>query len=473
MPPQRKRLKTATAAQAVSASGHRQPRSSSTAASPAPPPAPPSSSSTTTTTTTRPARPEAHHASLPKSLRLLLRALLANHARLLEEHRLLDRLWYKGRSQFRTATWWKHIHALRRCLVYLVGSLSSLGTNEGALHRTADAVIAALCSLFDAAPPANAAKGQIRTVPHFSTPATHLDRDGPTSPRPDAFLEAARASHNLALLLHETRKRARTAYRVAAVHLRTPPAPTFAPQVTILLTLAASVERMATDTVLGAAIKDAAQISDARAKNGVETLYSVLRGVLVDRAAGQAAGSRGGGSAGGDGVSSDGGERSSKRRKLASGSVSLPMPSADDTAKPPRPATDQAKPRQRPSKHRRDQLRKARLAAASSAGKTTTPRCPNQLGSLPDTIPDPLAPRRRRSAAVPTTARERTRKRKTPTPLSFSEASEAFDPKRALKAARKFFAKPVAPPPLSSPSGGGIDPGGDDDDDDLGEAIAR
>ncbi|KAN0065393.1 hypothetical protein ACQY0O_001229 [Thecaphora frezii] len=403
-------------------------------------------------TSTRPAKraraaedpPEAHHAALPKALRQLLRHLFSQHALLCTESHLLARLWYKGRSQFRTAAWWKHIDGVRRCLLCLLGRAAA----PGRLHTTSDALLVALSSLFSpgsspaSTQPIAMAEGEVqppRSVPKFSTPPIRLDRTGERAPPRDVFYVAANETYTLATLLNELRKRARKAYTVAALHLRTPPAPTFAPQAVVLLTLAASVERIATDILQGSETEPG-----TRNSLGLNKLFRVLADVVEQQHQqhGQA----------------EGEERDVKRRRRAlmpAQPTTIAHADADDAAA--HPCSTAPKPKQRPSKRRRNQLRKARLALPSPPERT-----PASLKPLPCAIPDPFAdrPQRPRKSAKGTTK----------APPSFEEASRAFDPDAVAERASRFFATPNA---IAAVSLGTVSNRIGDDDDDIGEAISR
>ncbi|CAO1630514.1 unnamed protein product [Jaminaea pallidilutea] len=231
--------------------------------------------------TARPSPAEVHANLVP--LRTCLRDLSST---LRQEQALLERLWYKSRAQFRSAKWFKECDAVRAGLKRLLGPVKedgkgkakakergtsrevSRGKGSGveqrekkpvragskAMNYSKDCLMAEVMLVVDET--IRQTKPSPRTAtPSPSPPALQEDDATQSSSRSScpedaitmetgrAYLDSAFALLRLYYLLVDLSNRARKAFLFLEAHLRTPPAPTFAPLALVLLALCAKVER--------------------------------------------------------------------------------------------------------------------------------------------------------------------------------------------------------------------------------------
>lgn len=168
-----------------------------------------------------------------KTLKNHLRMLITTLSTLESELVLVERVWYKNASQFKSALWWGGFDAVRRSLRRL------LPMARGTVMRVSDVyggLIAADSTRVEGergwgSIPKSTVKPSLQTVAEF---LTHPGgRQG--------ILEAVKRLEKAERLLEVVKGRAEGAGKLLVTHLNTPPAPTFAPLVTTLVALLASV----------------------------------------------------------------------------------------------------------------------------------------------------------------------------------------------------------------------------------------
>lgn len=167
-----------------------------------------------------------------KQVRVALKALLAQLETIEGEYRLLERVWYKNAAQFKSALWWKAFDGARRPLKRMFGA--------GVARRTARVCVEAYSAAWAPPAPALSSAQQAQTGAWPSVP-----KFAPAHTNADAAQIALGELADLQRMLAHIRMRCVKAGDVLAMHLNTPPAPTFAPLVTAILALLASVHAAA------------------------------------------------------------------------------------------------------------------------------------------------------------------------------------------------------------------------------------
>lgn len=207
-----------------------------------------------------------------KQVRTALKTLVAQLTVLEEEWRWLDRLWYKNAAQFRSAIWWKAVDGVRRPLKQLFAvdgtgtappkaSASSrfqrrrgtraseqeqVGNDTTAMSSVARNTARLCVSAYSETwaplppPPTQLPSAPVSTSSASAWPTVPKYRPSATVP-PFSTGDALDELAYLQRVLLCIRTRALKAGTVLALHLNTPPAPTFAPVVTALLAIIASV----------------------------------------------------------------------------------------------------------------------------------------------------------------------------------------------------------------------------------------
>lgn len=199
-----------------------------------------------------------------KPLRQLHSALVSLHSTLTEEQILVERIWYKSHAQFRGQSWFQGIDAVRKCLREVLGKRrgyerrsgsSSRRTAQGQgpvsqhgqLVRVAQSIVDLYCHL--SSTPLDA-----KTLdPLDKLPRVVFSRNSGTdsSPPPVHTLQALLRLLQLLHLLTALQLRCRSAFEALLTHLKTPPAPTFAPVVLILMSVVANIENTARTALAG------------------------------------------------------------------------------------------------------------------------------------------------------------------------------------------------------------------------------
>lgn len=164
-----------------------------------------------------------------KQLKRSLRALIVGLQAVEAERVVLDRVWYKNASQFKSALWWRHANSLRR-------SLRSLDTAPALTARIA-LLYAELCG---AGEPGSNQGWPV--LPREAKPTSQsIETVLRTSQTKQRLREAEGELEELRGVIDVVRKRAEKGGKVLMVHLNTPPAPTFAPLVAGLIAICAAV----------------------------------------------------------------------------------------------------------------------------------------------------------------------------------------------------------------------------------------
>ncbi|SPO32405.1 uncharacterized protein UTRI_02962 [Ustilago trichophora] len=190
-----------------------------------------------------------------KTYKSALRILITTLTTIETELILLDRIWYKNASQFKSALWWNGVDGARRSLHKLFlpttittavggGSVDSgLGLSLGkSTLRNCILIYSAIAGGMEAFQTQqfkfqqddSSSSSSWPTIPKFNT-----------KPLPPPFPSVTTISQllctsqsqleSLQVLLKEVQRRLQNAGKILVRHLNTPPAPTFAPLVTACL----------------------------------------------------------------------------------------------------------------------------------------------------------------------------------------------------------------------------------------------
>lgn len=183
-----------------------------------------------------------------KQVRVALKTLTLQLETMEGEYRLLERLWYKNAAQFKSALWWKAFDGARRPLKRIFATERApepqVKENEGreiGAREVARVCVEAYAATW-APPPAAAGLGG--TTTHSQTNGwPSVPKFAPAHPTTsiDTAQHALSQLADLQRTLAHIRTRCLRAGEILALHLNTPPAPTFAPLVTALLALLASI----------------------------------------------------------------------------------------------------------------------------------------------------------------------------------------------------------------------------------------
>lgn len=202
---------------------------------------------------------------LLKRLKIAHRNLSSSLSSLSTDTVLVDRIWYKNKSQFKSAFWWASFDAVRRTLHRLLSPPCANALRSLAL------VYAGLGAGTEGLQVAESAEsgGLMKFV---TKPMISTMQDFISSPEGREVLQEAREQMLvLEAVLEELVRRCEEAGKVLVRHLSTPPAPTFAPLVTALLALVAGVCEGAREGLEGKAAvegKDGQQGKKADAGEG-------------------------------------------------------------------------------------------------------------------------------------------------------------------------------------------------------------
>ncbi|GAC98570.1 hypothetical protein PHSY_006164 [Pseudozyma hubeiensis SY62] len=217
-----------------------------------------------------------------KTFKLHLRQLTAVLSSLSTELTLIDRIWYKNASQFKSALWWGGFDSVRRCL-HRVLLPSSRGVS------LAHSVVSDLTLLYARLGGAEsnlvttASTSTLPPIPKFTTRPTHTTLQTYLSSSPSHLEHTTQQLEALQTALLALSARCTTAGRTLLLHLNTPPAPTFAPLVTALIALLAGVDDALQSVVPrkhdGEEMDSTAQKAGAGA---VEELLKLLRGLAQE-----------------------------------------------------------------------------------------------------------------------------------------------------------------------------------------------
>ncbi|PWN49868.1 hypothetical protein IE53DRAFT_411323 [Violaceomyces palustris] len=233
---------------------------------------------------------------LPKTIKPLLSHLSTSLERLDQESKLIQRLWYKGRSQFRSAVWWRSFDGVRRSTKKLSASPQTTTDDPRDLdlpipslgHLALSSARKSYSSLWveiggggdksigtsfhaskssqprkqqkeskGIAEPTSSSSSSSRTVFVFSPPTKSLERcdEERRATALNECLANFRSTLNLLSELHRSliglRARCRYAWYILSCHLRTPPAPTFAPQAVALLGVCSNLDQICSDLLYG------------------------------------------------------------------------------------------------------------------------------------------------------------------------------------------------------------------------------
>lgn len=184
----------------------------------------------------------------PKLLRQLHAALIIWQTELSEEQRLLERLWYKSHAQFRNAKWLQRCDAVRRRLKRLCGdvkgferrasgSKQAVQRTHGLIGELMDSTATVYTSLWSSSASSQSQPSSSTRLPKFASPPD-------SSPSHALISSHLVLSLQLTYVLCEVKARASSAFALMEAHIRTPPAPTFAPIVMTLLAICAKVEAL-------------------------------------------------------------------------------------------------------------------------------------------------------------------------------------------------------------------------------------
>ncbi|KAJ1031292.1 hypothetical protein NDA18_002509 [Ustilago nuda] len=192
-----------------------------------------------------------------KTMRTTLRILIASLRNLTQELSLIDRIWYKNKSQFKAAFWWSCFNSSRRSLhkLCLASSCSSVGLARESLGKFS-LVYAGIGGGIETFHTQQQKLKSIEPDRYANLPK--FERK-PTSTTLSQFIsstegrklieETREMVQLLEQVLVQVKQRAATAGRVLVKHMNTPPAPTFAPLVTSLLALMGNVHSIAGELV--------------------------------------------------------------------------------------------------------------------------------------------------------------------------------------------------------------------------------
>lgn len=182
-----------------------------------------------------------------KTYKASFRTLLSALQLLERETELVERIWYKNASQFQSALWWQAFNSVRRTLHPLFRTSTS---NAKSMVRNLTLVYAGLgggISTFQLALQTQSQAEGWGALTKFDTkPSSELLHTFLSFPPATQLLTLTQdhlAQLQKILLLLTTR--IESAGKVLVNHLNTPPAPTFAPLISTLLALLASIDSAA------------------------------------------------------------------------------------------------------------------------------------------------------------------------------------------------------------------------------------
>lgn len=211
-----------------------------------------------------------------KHLRHLHTSLVTLHTTLTEEQHLLERIWYKSHAQFRTQRWFQSVDGVRKCLRELCGfkngyerqvsakklqkrEKATAARDEGHLNQTIRSLVSLYFFLADK-PPGEEPANVLQKLPKLAFKWNRQSDDVGVPPPPPQYSD----EHSLELTLHMAlttlqlihlvlalQRRCQAAFAVLVTHLRTPPAPTFAPVVLILISVVAKISDVAKGVLQG------------------------------------------------------------------------------------------------------------------------------------------------------------------------------------------------------------------------------
>ncbi|KAJ9478886.1 hypothetical protein PHBOTO_002385 [Pseudozyma hubeiensis] len=220
-----------------------------------------------------------------KIFKLHLRQLTTVLSSLFTELTLIDRIWYKNASQFKSALWWGGFNSVRRCLHRIL--LPSHDQGASLAHSVVFDLISLYAGLGGAqfSVTTTASSSTFPSTPKFNTRPTHTTLQAYLSSSASlSHLEkTTRQLEALQKTLLALDAKCTTAGRALLLHLNTPPAPTFAPLVTALIALIAGVHDVL-QSVVGRK-HDAAETDSGEQeaeKGAVEELLELLRGLAQE-----------------------------------------------------------------------------------------------------------------------------------------------------------------------------------------------
>lgn len=187
--------------------------------------------------------------SLLKQFKQSLRTLSVTLTNLSIELELIDRIWYKNASQFKSAFWWVSFNSSRQSLHKLL--LPSPHFQLGLGRETINYLTLLYAGLGGGLDGIRIQRRKVEsggwsTLPKFdgkpSTATIHeflLTREAI-----ELIKEAERMLETMEQVLQEVKLRTKTAGKILVSHMNTPPAPTFAPLVSAILAMIANIHSL-------------------------------------------------------------------------------------------------------------------------------------------------------------------------------------------------------------------------------------
>lgn len=202
----------------------------------------------------------------PRTLRNIQLTLHHISSELHTHAALLDRLWYKSRAQHRRSVWLKSVEGLRRCFSrVLYKERKTWHTVEGGASKQRCTTQARKWTSMSASQASRGASGRTNQALHCRTSSSRISMDQreveeklqgferrhrqaemqtlmafENSQDSDSLIRLANKILVLAFELDEIIQRSARCHALLETHLKTPPAPTFAPLLATLMSFCAS-----------------------------------------------------------------------------------------------------------------------------------------------------------------------------------------------------------------------------------------
>ncbi|PWN33285.1 uncharacterized protein FA14DRAFT_60322 [Meira miltonrushii] len=207
---------------------------------------------------------------------------------LTKESAIIERIWYKSKAQHKSAEWFRAIDGVRKCLRRLLDPIKGadhqqqqdvqpriMKSNEvqsgqaegeifcGALDRACSSLVQVWCSYWGKETTENN-----KSLPKFDGIPKEL-------PNSDALCSAVRDIRELIAIMEELSNRTRIAANSLISHLRTPPAPTFAPITTACLAIMSGLHSEANQCLHGPQ-DDPPSDSQKSGRSSIKYLYNIM-----------------------------------------------------------------------------------------------------------------------------------------------------------------------------------------------------